>query len=207
VNTKLKEHNRSVYSAPSQRHVAEQIDALYWSVVSEDDMQADQDTVVVTQDADLTETEYVPPVSVRYLSCALLTPSRTIKSLPENYSDLYIHPDASSNFSETEAVRYRALYDRLTPLAEKRDQQQQRLARYKQLQTLLEPFTNAQENIQPNLVTRDGELGKELERMRILLARVTGRVKEMKDVGVVSHSDGATAVTNKQKLAAVMDLT
>jgi hypothetical protein len=73
------------------------------------------------------------------------------------------------------------------------------------LQTLLEPFANAQENIQPNLVTRDGELGRELERMRILLARVTGRVEEMKDAGVVSHSDGTTAASNQQKLAAVMD--
>jgi hypothetical protein len=204
VNTKLKEHNRSVYSAPSQRHVAEQIDALYWKVVSENDMQVDQDSVIVTKDADLTQPEYV---SVRYISRALLIPYRNIKSLPEDYSDLHIHPDASSNFSESEATRYKGLYDRLTSLAEQRDQQQQRLERYKQLQTLLEPFTNAQENVQPNLVTRDGELGKELERMRILLARVTGRVSEMKDQGLVSHSDGTAAVSNEQKLAAVMDLT
>ena len=57
VNAKLKEHNRSVYSAPSQRHIAEQIDTLYWNVVSEDDMQADQDAVIVNKDADLTQTE------------------------------------------------------------------------------------------------------------------------------------------------------
>lgn len=57
MNVKLKEHNRSVYSAPSQRHVAEQIDALYWNIVSEEDMQVDQDAVVVGRDADLTETE------------------------------------------------------------------------------------------------------------------------------------------------------
>jgi hypothetical protein len=205
VNTKLKEHNRAVYSAPSQRHVAEQIDALYWNIVSDDATQVDQDTVSVPRDADLTQTEYMAPASVRYISSAPLTPCRTIKSLPEDYSDLYIHPDAASNLSEAEAARYRTLYDRLTSLAEQRDQQQQRLARYKQLQTLLEPFANAQENIQPNLVTRDGELGRELERMRILLARVTGRVEEMKDAGVVSHSDGTTAASNQQKLAAVMD--
>ena len=207
MNTKLKEHNRSVYSAPSQRHVAEQIDALYWKVVSENDMQADQDSVIVTKGTDLTQPEYVPTVSVQYISRALLTPYRNIKSLPEDYSDLHIHPDASSNFSESEATRYKDLYDRLASLAEQRGQQQQRLERYKQLQTLLEPFTNAQENVQPNLVTRDGELGKELERMRILLARVTGRVSEMRDQGLVSHSDGTTAVSNEQKLAAVMDLT
>jgi hypothetical protein len=76
VNTKLKEHNRSVYSAPSQRHVAEQIDALYWKVVSENDMQADQDSVIVTKGTDLTQPEYVPTVSVQYISRALLTPSQ-----------------------------------------------------------------------------------------------------------------------------------
>jgi hypothetical protein len=180
---------------------------LYWKVVSENDIQTEQDSVIVTKDADLTQPEYVPNVSVHYISRALLTPYRNIKSLPEDYSDLHIHPDASSNFSESEATRYKGLYDRLASLAEQRDLQQQRLERYKQLQTLLEPFANAQENVQPNLVTRDGELGKELERMRILLARVTGRVSEMKDHGLISHSDGTTAVSNEQKLAAVMDLT
>jgi hypothetical protein len=63
VNTKLKEHNRSVYSAPSQRHVAEQIDALYWRVVSENDMNSDPDSVIVTKDVDLTQSEYVSTVS------------------------------------------------------------------------------------------------------------------------------------------------
>jgi hypothetical protein len=61
VNTKLKEHNRAVYSAPSQRHVAEQIDALYWNIVSDDATQVDQDTVSVSRDADLTQTEYMAP--------------------------------------------------------------------------------------------------------------------------------------------------
>ena len=170
-------------------------------------MQADQDAVIVNKDADLTQTEYVLRVSAHYLCSALLTASRAVKSLPQDYSDLYIHPDASSIFSESEAARYKALYDRLRSSVEQRDQQQRRLARYKQLHSLLEPFTNAQENIQPNLVTRDGELGKELERMRILLARVTGRVNEMKGLGAAAQHDGTTAASNDQKLAAVMDLT
>jgi Kinetochore complex Fta4 of Sim4 subunit, or CENP-50 len=139
--------------------------------------------------------------------CAPDNLDRTVKSLPQNPSDLYIDPDASANLSETDAARYGALCERLTSLAEQRDGQRQRLASYKHLQTLLEPFTDAQETIQPNLVARDGELGKELERMRVLLARVTGRVKEMKDTGVTSHSPGTGSMSNEQKLAAVMDLT
>jgi hypothetical protein len=103
--------------------------------------------------------------------------------------------------SKTKSTHYKILYKRLTSLAERRDQRQLRLARYKHVQALLEPFTNVQENIQPNLVTRDGELGRELERMRVLLARVTGRANEMKNAGLVSHSDNMTAVSNEQKLA------
>jgi hypothetical protein len=107
VNTKLKEHNRSVYSAPSQRHVEEQIDALYWNVVSEDDTQVDQDTVAAAQGADLTQTEYVPPVSIQSFFYAFLTCRRIIKSLPDDYSELYIHPAASAHLSETESASYR----------------------------------------------------------------------------------------------------
>lgn len=145
------------------------------------------------------------------VTCPLIG-CRTIQSLPANCGDLYIDSNAFSDngdidFSRTASTRYTALYDRLTTLGEQRDRQQQRLARYKQLHTLLEPFTNAQEKIQPNLVTRDGELGRELERMRILLARVTGRVQEMKDAGGVVGSDSTGALSNEQKLAAVMDLT
>lgn len=59
VNEKVKQHNRSVYSAPSQRHVAEQVDALYWQAVSSDGASAevDSDTVVVSKDADLSNSE------------------------------------------------------------------------------------------------------------------------------------------------------
>jgi hypothetical protein len=65
VNAKLKEHNRSVYSAPSQRHVAEQIDALYWTAVAEaaSTQAAGPDTVVVAREADLTKTEYATSLS------------------------------------------------------------------------------------------------------------------------------------------------
>lgn len=34
--------------------------------------------------------------------------------------------------------------------------------------------------IQPNLVTRDGELAQELEKMRMLMARVSGRISQQK---------------------------
>ena len=47
-----------------------------------------------------------------------------------------------------------------------------KLAQTKQLKEILRPFERAQEDVQPNLVTEDGELARELERMKALLARV-----------------------------------
>jgi hypothetical protein len=111
------------------------------------------------------------------------------------------------------------LSERLTALARQRDQQQRRLASYRHLHGLLAPFADARETVQPNLVTRDGELATELERMRVLLARVTGRIQDVKRAGPAGlrpHDDdddadeegaAGVATTNEQKLAAVMDLT
>lgn len=62
-------------------------------------------------------------------------------------------------------------------------------------------------------MTRDGELGKELEKMRMLLVRVTGRIEEMKEKdergrdGIAQTDKGMTASSDRVKLAEVMDLT
>ena len=59
VNEKVKQHNRAVYSAQSQRHVAEQIDTLYWQTVRHEEVDTDSDTVTVNKDMDLTSSEFV----------------------------------------------------------------------------------------------------------------------------------------------------
>jgi hypothetical protein len=66
-----------------------------------------------------------------------------------------------------------------------------------------------QTNVQPNLVTRDGELSQELDRMRVLMARVTGRVDEMGNSRVdreVLQEKETVPLTDQQKLARVMGL-
>lgn len=45
---------------------------------------------------------------------------------------------------------------------------------------LLAPFEDAAETVQENLVTRNGEVEAEMQRMRMLLARVGGRVGQLK---------------------------
>jgi Kinetochore complex Fta4 of Sim4 subunit, or CENP-50 len=52
----------------------------------------------------------------------------------------------------------------------------QKVAGYKALKETLAPFENATETVQQNLVVRGGELENELERMRLLIARVRGRL-------------------------------
>ncbi len=69
--------------------------------------------------------------------------------------------------------------EHLKALNARRTELRERVARYKALKEMLLPFENAKENIQPNLITRDGEMERELERMRMLIARVTGRIQAL----------------------------
>jgi hypothetical protein len=41
----------------------------------------------------------------------------------------------------------------------------------------VQAFKNPTETIQPNLCTKNGEIEQELEKMRMLLARVVGRIE------------------------------
>ena len=76
--------------------------------------------------------------------------------------------------------RYQLLRERLATLDQQRQQRQRRLDQLRHLQRLLGPFQEPQKDIQPNLVTRDGELVRELDKMRMLAARVGGRISQQK---------------------------
>jgi hypothetical protein len=65
---------------------------------------------------------------------------------------------------------------------ERRKQLREKVAGFKMLKELLEPFENPTETVQGNLVVRDGELEKELEKMRMLIARVRGRVEALPEI-------------------------
>lgn len=53
----------------------------------------------------------------------------------------------------------------------------EKVERYKALKGKLEPFENSKEDVQENLCTRDGEVEAELQKMRMLMARVKGRLE------------------------------
>ncbi|KAJ5127010.1 hypothetical protein N7448_007789 [Penicillium atrosanguineum] len=108
----------------------------------------------------------------------------------ENFLDAMLHLESSPTLlrnitnlpleiesqgaGHEETARYQQLRERLASLDQQRQQRQRRLDQLRHLQRLTEPFKDPQKNIQPNLVTRDGELIQELENMRMLVARVGG---------------------------------
>jgi hypothetical protein len=182
LNEKLKQHNKNVYSAPSQRHVAEQLDALYWNQVLEEDTEAGLDALAVTRDVDLTSSEIV-------------------EGLPETLSDLQIH--THQTLSDADSTRYAILRKRLLEAARRRDTQKKRMEGYRALQEVLEPLEGARENVQPNLVTKDGELGRELDRMRVLCARVASGVGEVQG----EEKGLGEGVGERERLKGALDLT
>jgi hypothetical protein len=75
-----------------------------------------------------------------------------------------------------EARRYAESVERLSQLADQREELQARVARLRRIKAVVTPLESG---VQENLISRNGPLEKELERMRILLARVAGRVGQL----------------------------
>ncbi|PGH14577.1 hypothetical protein AJ79_02912 [Helicocarpus griseus UAMH5409] len=154
-NTLLKKHNRAIFSSQAIHHVSRQIESLYWNAIDSETGGEQPPGLVVERGTDLTN-------------------SRSIARLPDEWRENYRNDAGIIN--EEDKARYEELRQRLLELDNRRKQQQQRLAQYKLLQELLQPFKDPQTNIQPNLVTRDSPLGQEIDRMRMLVAKVTSRV-------------------------------
>lgn len=93
-------------------------------------------------------------------------------------------------------------------LDSRRQQQQRRLDQLRHLQKLLGPFREPQKNVQPNLVTRDGELVQELEKLRMLAARVGGRIGQSKRKrDVFENDDTPYLFGSERKMDALLELT
>lgn len=100
-----------------------------------------------------------------------------IEKLPSSWpieNDLANYPD--------EAGQYEAIVLRLTQLSEQRKQIRLRVEQLGRIKAAIQPLaTTDQTSIQDNLVTRNGPVEMELERMRGLLARVTNKVADLPD--------------------------
>lgn len=96
------------------------------------------------------------------------------------------------NEADVEALeQYATSVAQLRELNERRRVLRDRVQRYKALQEALAPFKEPINCVQENLCVRNGELEGELERMRMLVARVQGRVEglELREGGADIHED------------------
>lgn len=67
------------------------------------------------------------------------------------------------------------------------------------MQEQLRTFGTPQENVQPNLVTKDGTLAEELTKSRMLGVRLAGRVASMKRGPEVRDHDAVFHTTSQNK--------
>ncbi|MCJ1472668.1 hypothetical protein MMC13_001317 [Lambiella insularis] len=185
LNTIIRKQNRIIYSAQALRHVAEQIDALYWAAGAPDVHTGELEDGDIARDSDLRDHE-------------------TILTLPEEWAQEDTE-DASGLEQFAESSRYKQLRSRLVALSEKRAAQQAKLAQMRQLRQLLQPFRRPLENIQPNLVTKDGELARELERMKVLMARVRGKIESLNAVIGTHELEEVEDTNTNHKFQTVLD--
>lgn len=150
LNESIRKHSHLSFSSQTMRHVAEQIDKLYWLAGARD----------------------VGPVTEGLERGTDYTADKNIAVLPDNWPE-----EEEEEGDEDRRAAYVEAVERLKGLDAQRRELRERVRGYRALKEILTPLDGVGENVQPNLVTRDGELEKELERMRLLVARVRGRVE------------------------------
>ncbi|EWZ38508.1 hypothetical protein FOCG_04958 [Fusarium oxysporum f. sp. radicis-lycopersici 26381] len=154
LNHTIQQHCRRVYPPQASRNIAEQINDVY-TKDAERKVGGPTDTEGgIGRELDLTQNE-------------------AIEALPASW-----HLEKDINDHPMETKRYADAVQQLTELNDQRKQLREQVARLKRLQSIVEPLQTDENGagIQENLLTRNGPVEKELERMRILLARVGGRV-------------------------------
>lgn len=80
-----------------------------------------------------------------------------------------------------EAKRYAEAVENLASLNEQRRELRARVERLRRMKATVDPLRTEDgvSGLQENLITRNGDVEKELERMRMLLVRVAGRVESL----------------------------
>ncbi|KAL2071560.1 hypothetical protein VTL71DRAFT_12795 [Oculimacula yallundae] len=180
LNNQLKQHNKLAYGPQVQRHVAEQVDRLYWN--------AGERGVRILGPED----EWAERGS-DYRQESL------IDQLPEEWSE------NASTKSPEQAAKFTELSQKLTALNEQRRTAKERLERYKRFKEMV-ALLGEDAGVQDNLVTRNGEVEVELEKMRRLMLRVERGVGalEGKEQGDEMDIDVEGEVEEEGKILALM---
>lgn len=203
VNDHLRKHNHAAFSPAALAHVAAQIDALREHAAAEAFAQRPVPSLT-RADAGGARSRHLSrqiDPSVREDGTiergVVLTSDVIIAAMPDTWPGADAEgpisdgtgghrrrqqppENSASRLSALEAFAgeqdYASRLRRLRELREDRDEARGRLAQLQQLTQLLQPLEDPGAQVQPNLVGREGEVGKELERMRVLVERVSGKV-------------------------------
>ncbi|KAF2102576.1 hypothetical protein NA57DRAFT_25135, partial [Rhizodiscina lignyota] len=161
LNRQVRRHNKAAYSSLAIRHVAEQIDKLYWvtgaPILFDDDHEATLDG----QD---------PILRIGDDLCSDVS----ITKLPEDPEELEEISSARHQLDNHD--RYTVVLEKIKDLSQRRAALQNKVRAYKRLASSLEPFKDPQTTVQPNLVTRDGQLADGVARSSELNIRVGARL-------------------------------
>ncbi|KAI1866671.1 uncharacterized protein JN550_007524 [Neoarthrinium moseri] len=200
LNNALQQHVKRVYPLQATRHVAEQIDSLFLDGGGRDGDDDDEDGL----EGEESLREGIDLGLLTALYCTTAT-DHAIASLPPTWD---AHAPAEAEAQPPEAHRYAELQSSLTSLSARRAEITARVERLRHMRALLEPFQ--ENNVQENLVTRNGEVEKELERMRFLLVRVAGRIGQLPDPARDAETDDDVPMEDldeleKKKVDALLD--
>ncbi len=126
-----------------------------------------------------------------FLSFATKANGSTIESLPFSWPS---EKEAAAKPEDAQA--YARSVARLVELSKQRQQVQLRMEKLRRLQSAIEPLRTSEsgKGVQENLVTRNGAVETELEKMRGLLDRVAGRVGSFRDASASSRLRDAVDV-------------
>ncbi|KAK7551073.1 kinetochore complex Fta4 of Sim4 subunit, or CENP-50-domain-containing protein [Phyllosticta citricarpa] len=188
VNRRLARHNRTAYPSIAIRHTAETIDELYWQRSAPKPSTSSSHSSTSTTHLDPTASTAVDDDP--FHPTADLTSAPTIAALPPTWAELVDSDTASSLLPQTTTTStndnplthqqqqqsYTAHASNLHTLSARRAALRLKISRYKALRAALAPLANPAEKVQPNLVTRDGEVAGEVARARALGVRVAARV-------------------------------
>ncbi|KAE9961939.1 hypothetical protein BLS_001092 [Venturia inaequalis] len=176
ANDIVRRHNNSVYDGIAIRNLATQIDRLYWKSTNPEDPLYDEDVDAVSRQGD----DFTRDDNIAKLSSMV---------------------EGEEGVSEDLQLQIQSLQE----LQLRRAELQKKLSSYRHLQSLMEPFKDPQNSIQPNLVTRDGPLADELAKSKALGIRVAGRLTGLEELdGRGDDEDDDLMMEEDEKLAAVL---
>lgn len=136
----------------------------------------------------LSEALIIVSKDLRYAVDGGRTDSRTgrdiiIEQLPEQWSE------AAEAKAPEQAKKYMELQQKLAELNERRELAREKAEGYKTFKAVLDLLAGEDAGLQDNLVTKNGEVEEELERMRRLMLRVERGISGLEEKDVHEEDD------------------